>query len=218
MVAKVYLVSKGKDDSASERMKQVRKILEKYPHIEVHELYINIWDLFVCLENFRKIFDSEKGNHVHINVSTGSKIISIAGMIACMLWKGTPYYAKLDYQDGGPSVTTDRRRVLETEILPVYQINMPSPEALQVLSMIDNKDGDRISKKELIDELQELKIIPVYLPSQPRSAPHSRLRAILDPLEIHWQFVEVKSKGRRSEVSLTEQGKSAIRIFGSGIQ
>lgn len=83
------------------------------------------------------------------------------------------------------------------------------------MSIIKANKG-KISKKELIEELQGLKIIPLYPPSQPRSSPHSRLRAILDPLEKHWQFVEVKSRGRRSEVSLTEQGKSALRIFGSG--
>ncbi len=214
---KVYLVSKSKGDSASERMKQVRKTLEKYPHVDVREVYINIWDLFCCLEKFREIFESEKGNHVHVNVSTGSKIISIAGMIACMLWKGTPYYAKLDYDDsGGPSAVIDVRKVKETEFLPVYQITMPSPELLIVLSIIDSKAGDKISKKELIEELQARKIIPIYPPSQPRSAPHSRLRAILDPLEMHWQFVETRSRGRKSEVSLTEQGKSALRIFGTG--
>jgi hypothetical protein len=41
-------------------------------------------------------------------------------------------------------------------------------------------------------------------------------RAFLDPLEKHWQFIEVGSKGRKSEVSLTGQGKSMYRIFGSG--
>lgn len=56
-----------------------------------------------------------------------------------------------------------------------------------------------------------------HLPSQPRSAPHSRLRAILDPLETQWHFVQVKSRGRNSEVSLTEQGNSALRIFGTGV-
>jgi hypothetical protein len=128
-----------------------------------------------------------------VNVSTRSKIISIAGMIACMLWKGTPYYAKLNYEDGGPWVSIDKRKVMETEFLPVYQINMPTPESLEVLSIIREKKG-KISKKELIEELQGLKIIPVYPPSQPRSAPHSRLRAILDPLEKHWQFIEVRSR------------------------
>jgi hypothetical protein len=48
------------------------------------------------------------------------------------------------------------------------------------------KNEGKISKKELIEELRDLKIIPVYPPSQSRSAPHSRLRAILDPLEKHW--------------------------------
>jgi len=208
-------VSRSKDDPASDKMKAIKKTLEKYPHIEVHESYLNIWDLFSCLEKFREIFDSERGNHIHVNVSTGSKIVSIAGMLACMLWKGTPYYAKLNYEDGGPSVSPDRRKGKETDFLPVYQIIMPSPESLQVLFIIDKAKG-RISKKQLIEELQELKVIPIYPQSQPRSAPHSRLRAILGPLENEWQFVEVRSRGRKSDVSLTEQGRNALRIFGAG--
>jgi hypothetical protein len=71
------------------------------------------------------------------------EIISIAGMIVCMLWKGTPYYAKLNYEDGGPSVSTEKRKVMETEFLPVYQINMPVPESLQVLSIIKEKTRSR---------------------------------------------------------------------------
>lgn len=39
---------------------------------------------------------------------------------------------------------------------------------------------------------------------------------ILDPLEKQWHFVKVNAKGRRSEVSLTDQGRSALRIFRSG--
>lgn len=124
---KVYLVSRSKDDSASGKMKEVKDFLKKHPHIEVREVYANIWDLFSCLEKLREIFESEKGNHIHINVSTGSKIISIAGMLGCMLWKGAPYYAKLNYEDGGPaSKHVDARKVKETEFHPVYQINMPS--------------------------------------------------------------------------------------------
>ncbi len=136
-------------------------------------------------------------------------------MLACMLWKGTPYYAKLNYEEGGPSVSAEKRKVTDTEFLPVYQINMPAPESLQVLSIIRGR-GDKMSKKQLIEELQQLKIIPMHEPAQSKSAPHSRLRAILDPLESHWHFVEVKARGRRSTVSLTEQGKSALRIFGEG--
>ncbi len=213
---KVYLLSKSKTDAASDRRKQVHQTLEKHPHIEVHDAYADIFDLFGCLEEYRRIFESEKGNHVHVNVSTGSKIVSIAGMIACMLWKGTPYYAKLDYEEGGPSVTAEKRKVTATDFLPVYQIIMPTTESLQVLSIISRAPAERITKKELIDELQALKLMPDYQPSQTRSAPHSRLRAILDPLEKEWHFAEVRARGRKSEVALTEQGRSALRIFGAG--
>jgi hypothetical protein len=214
---RVYLVSRSKQDPASEIVGKVRAALARYPYIEVKHVYANIWDLFSCLEKYRDIFGSEKDNHVYVNVSTGSKILSMAGMLACMLWQGTPYYARLDYEDGGPSADADKRKVTGLDFLPVYQINMPTPESLQVLGFLD-KAGGKMSKKQLIEELQspKVKMIPVYLPSQPRSAPHSRLRAILDPLESHWHFVETRSRGRRTDVLLTEQGRNALRIFGSG--
>jgi hypothetical protein len=213
---KAYLLSKSKTDAAADRRKQVHQTLAKHPHIEVVDVYADIFDLFGCLEEYRRIFELEKGNHVHVNVSTGSKIVSIAGMIACMLWKGTPYYAKLDYEDSGPSVTNEKRKVTATYFLPVYQIIMPTTESLQVLSIISKAPGERITKKDLIDELQALKLMPAYQPSQTRSAPHSRLRAILDPLEKEWHFIEVRARGRKSEVALTEQGRAALRIFGAG--
>jgi hypothetical protein len=133
-----------------------------------------------------------------------------------MLWKGIPYYARLDYEQGGPEIKADKRNLIGTEALPVYQINMPSSESLSVLAIIGSKGDGKISKKELIEELQRIRLIPVFPPSQPRNAPHSRLRAILDPLEMHWQFIEVRSRGRRSDVYLTDQGRNALRIFGSG--
>ena len=214
---RVYIVSRSKQDPASEIVSKVEKVLAKHPSIEVKHVYADIWDLFSCLEKYRSIFSLEKDNHVYVNVSTGSKILSMAGMLACMLWGGSPYYARLDYEDGGPLKGTDKRKVMGFDFLPVYQINMPSSESLQVLAFLE-KAGGKMSKKELIEELQspKVKMIPVYQPSQPKSAPHSRLRAILDPLELHWHFVEIKSRGRRSDVLLTEQGRNALRIFGKG--
>jgi hypothetical protein len=129
------------------------------------------------------------------------KIISIAGMIVCLLWKGTAYYAKLIYEDGGPSKSTEKRKVMEREFLPAYRINMPTPELLQVLSIIKEKNKGKISKKELIEELQDLKIIPVYPPSQSRSAtPQQAQGDTLSPrkaLAVHRSGVE---KEKESEV------------------
>lgn len=213
---RVYLVSRSKrGDPASGIVRQVEETLAKHPSTEVKHVYAEIWDLFSCLEKYRNIFHSEEGNHIYVNVSTGSKVLAMAGMLSCMLWKGTPYYTKLDYEDGGPDKGADKRKVAGTDFLPVYQIHMPSAESLFVLSIINSARG-KMSKKDLIEKLQEAKLIPRYLPSQPKSAPHSRLRVILDPLQTQWHFIHIKSKGRRSEIFLTDQGYSALRIFGTG--
>jgi CRISPR/Cas system-associated protein Csm6 len=57
----------------------------------------------IILLSFLKEEEEQQGKNVHIyiNVSTGSKVSSIAGTLACMIWKGTPYYAHIDYNDTG---------------------------------------------------------------------------------------------------------------------
>ena len=37
------------------------------------------WDLFCCLEKLEEIFNLEKDNHIHVNMSTGSKINHYGG-------------------------------------------------------------------------------------------------------------------------------------------
>jgi Family of unknown function (DUF6293) len=56
------------------------------------------------IETYKKIIkevEEQEGKNVHIyiNVLTGSKVSSNAGTLACMIWKGTPYYAHIDYND-----------------------------------------------------------------------------------------------------------------------
>ncbi|MDQ6666899.1 MAG: DUF6293 family protein [Thermoproteota archaeon] len=43
--------------------------------------------------------EGDQNSDIFVNVSTGSKVSSIAGTMACMIWKGTPYYARIDYND-----------------------------------------------------------------------------------------------------------------------
>jgi len=46
--------------------------------------------LLDCVEEFREIFEKEKekGNQIYFNVSTGSKITAMAGMLVCMISGG----------------------------------------------------------------------------------------------------------------------------------
>lgn len=69
----------------------------------------------------------------------------------------------------------------------------------------------------LIEKLEALGII--RLKDENRSvlteaAKHSQLRTILSPLETEWKYIRIEASGRRSEVIITEQGETALRIFG----
>ena len=73
-------------------------------------------------------------------------------------------------------------------------------------------------KAQLISELEKAGVIRLKdesIVKFTKAAKHSQLRVILDPMELEWNYVKVESNGRRSEVSLTEQGITALRIFGT---
>lgn len=214
---KAYLVSYGREDDAANFFKQIVKHLEdNYEHIKVEQVFLDIWDLYACIGKFHEIISSEKGNHMYVNVSTGTKITAIAGMLACMLWGATPYYARVSYPSTKESDTLQTEHVSEPDILPTYDINKPKAEFMLVLSLI-KQAGGRIRKADLIQKLEELGIIRPRDESKKEfteSAKHSQLRAILRPMETEWNYVRVESSGRRSEVFMTDQGDAALRIFG----
>ena len=105
---------------------------------------MDIWDLFDCLQTYKKIIKEEeekggKNTHIYINVSTGSKISSVAGTMACMIWKGTPYYAHMEYNDKkDPADGLQDEDVTTIDEIPIYSINKPKPESLAVLKILDS--------------------------------------------------------------------------------
>jgi hypothetical protein len=63
-------------------------------------------------------------------VSTGSKVSSIAGTMACMIWKGTPYYAHIEYNDKtDPEDGLSDEGVNAIDEIPVYSINKPKDDS-----------------------------------------------------------------------------------------
>ena len=188
---------------------------------------MDIWDLFDCLQTYKKIIKDEeekggKNTHIYVNISTGNKVSSVAGTMACMIWKGTPYYAHMDYNnkkdpvDGLPD-----EDVTTIQEIPVYSINKPKPESLTVLKLLDSaKEGGlegrpkMMKKGRLIQELEEAGIIEK---SASIGAKHSRLKGLLNSISIAGSdnpLVEVEYKGKQSNVILTTQGESTLKIFG----
>src|SRR5207249_8121615 len=163
----------------------------------------------------------EKNAHIYINVSTGSKVSSIAGTLACMIWKGTPYYAHIEYNDKkDPADGLPDEDVTAIDEIPVYSINKPKPESLVVLRILDSmkerKEGrPKVMKKgRLIEQLEDVGIIDKNLSI---GAKHSKLKGLLNSISIAGSdnpLVEVEYKGKQSNVILTTQGESTLKIFG----
>ena len=213
---RVYLIRFEKNDDAKTYFSQIRKELSKnYKHIQVKEVFLNIWDLYECIEEFRNIILEEKENHVYVNVSTGTKITAIAGMLSCMLWDTEPYYTRISYP-GKKSESIPTEHILDSKPLPAYDIIKPKPEFMHILKLLQSNNGT-MRKSKIINELEGEKILrKADLDGNELRGPakHSQLRALLKPMEQDWKFVKVNASGRRSEVTITKQGENALRIFG----
>ncbi|MGB8936193.1 MAG: DUF6293 family protein [Candidatus Nitrosopolaris sp.] len=222
---KVYLLTRSRDDKATAYLDKVMKILRKERYLQIEKRAMDIWDLFDCLKTYKKIINEEedkggKNTHIYINVSTGSKISSVAGAMACMIWKGTPYYAHIEYNDKKDSADgLPDEDVTVIDEIPVYSINKPKPESLAVLKILNSmrKEGERpkmMKKGRLIEELEEAGIIDK---NASIGAKHSRLKGLLNSISIAGSdnpLVEVEYKGKQSNVILTTQGESTLKIFG----
>lgn len=216
----VYIVKyiHDDDDIAYEFYDKIKNELEvNYRHIQVKEIHVDLWNLYECMGAFRKIMLEEKKNHVYVNVSTGTKITSIAGMLSCMMWNAHPYYVPISYVGREKRVNVSEH-VDEPEDLPTYSINKPHPEFMLILDLL-SRNGGVMRKARLIKELEDKGVIDSRdMNGNELSSPakHSRLRALLDPMERHWNLVSVQARGRRSEVYIQKQGETALKIFGTG--
>ncbi|MEM0135549.1 MAG: DUF6293 family protein [Thermoplasmatales archaeon] len=213
---KVYLITYRPGDEAQSYLEKIESDLKNYPYIELVKKYVNVWDLFECLELMREIISKESGNKIYVNVSTGTKITAIAGMLSCMLWGASPYYAKVSYPSNNKTKTTETEFVENPpDMLPVYSINKPKPEYLLILKLLKDNNS-RLRKSQLIKLLEDEGVIRKRSETDGEfstSAKHSQLRALLEPMIRDWNYIKIESEGRRSTVILTGQGVNALKIF-----
>jgi Family of unknown function (DUF6293) len=221
---KVYLITKSREDKAIASLEKILKILRKERYLQVEKRTTDIWNLFECLQTYKRIIKEEeqkggRDTNIYVNISTGSKISCIAGTMACMMWRGTPYYAHIVYNDKkDPADGLPDEDVTTIDEIPVYSINKPKPESLAVLRILDSaKEGNRpkmMKKGRLIQELEEAGMIDK---NASIGAKHSKLKGLLNSISIAGSdnpLVEVEYKGKQSNIILTTQGESTLKIFG----
>lgn len=192
------------------------KLLLRKNKIEVEEIGVDRDDLFDNLKIIREVFVKESGNEIHVNVSAGSKIQAIAGMMGCMMFKEyspIPYYVepkKYETPLNKPQ-STGIRRILS---LPDYTIQKPDNKLVKALQLI-NKNNNKITKKNLA----ELAIIagliePANKNKKVDQSAYAKLdHHIIKPLLDQWKFISVEKIGQNHWIIMTENGIDASKFL-----
>jgi len=121
-------------------------------------------ELFDRVNLMKQILEDEEGNEILVNLSAGSKIDAIAGMLGVMLFgkKATPFYVEPEtyevLEEGKSSRKSNQyfsetKGMKDTIKLPIMKISKPTPAMLHALSAISQKQGGKMKKKELVKEL-----------------------------------------------------------------
>ena len=215
---KVWLITHNNpsNDKGFEFVNKVKESLKK-EKIEVAEEKADRKDLFDTLRAFRSIVSRESGNQIMVNVSTGSKIQSIAFMMACMMFKDfgmiKPYYAEPDeYMTLSHEQETSGLR--DIKLLPDYKIEIPHENLIKCMVLINKQIDGKVTKKKLRDLALEEKLIHVKEKKDNKEiAAYMALnKNIIEPLQ-NWNFIDIEKIGTSKIVTLSTDGRNALQFL-----
>ena len=212
---KIWLITHNNksDDKGFEFVNKIKERLTEVK-IEVEEENADRKDLFDTLRAFRSIVGKEQGNEIIVNVSTGSKIQSIAFMMGCMMFKDfgriKPYYAEPDKY-----MTTSHEQetigLKDIVLLPDYKIEIPKQNLIKCMVLIDKQKNGKVTKKNLKDLALKKNLIHVG-EKKTETAAYMALKNLIEPLQ-NWNFIEIEKKGTSNIVSLSQEGKNALQFL-----
>jgi Family of unknown function (DUF6293) len=200
-----------------------RKLKES--NIECQQASADRIDLFDILRALRTIIIHEKGNHILVNVSVGSKIQAIASMMACMMFKDMatirPYYVVPEKYntillEESNQETEGMKDIIS---LPDYKIETPNEKLIECMYVISLHKDNKITKRELKDLALNKNLIQVGKKDtqdkeerRDQAAYMALNKNLIEPL-MDWKFISVEKIGSRHIVSLTDEGINALRFL-----
>jgi hypothetical protein len=225
---RVWLVvhNEPHDNKGAQFVERVKNKLESL-NIECRQVEADRTDLFDILRALRTVILQEKQNSILVNVSVGSKIQAIGSMMACMMFKDAvrmikPYYAFPEKYNSPPM----KKQELEQETfglrktipLPDYKIEIPSEKLIRCISIISTERDDKITKKMLKDLAIKNNLIHAVTKktNTAKSSDQAEYMALnknlIEPL-LSWNFITVSKIGSNHIVSLTNEGRDALRFL-----
>jgi len=213
--------------------KNVETLKKHIPSLEIITNPIDYTNYIEIIQELSKLIKFERemnsNSKFFINVSSGSKMTSIASVEAAKLWNCEVYYLySSNYDPCGEGV---RHKGIFYIIEPItFPIKKPDESHIKTLKLIINliekkyygKESDEKSKKyiymkELINELYEKEIIKLERehkdPSYRKSALYQKVKNYLQPIIKDFNYIKISDDKRNKKVFITKRGKQVLEIF-----
>lgn len=208
---RVVLIGHEENREGSEGNEHLENVIEtleeRGTEIDVREC--DIFDLYSSMGAIAESIADNTEHDVYVNVTTGSKVTAIAGMIASMVLGSTPYYVKARDYDG--DTPKDIEEVAE---LPTYPIDAPDSEQVDVLAFIDKYTAEQgpPTKGDVIHFSEQMNLD--YVSRNVAGKGKYRLldTHIVEPLKERGYITEAK-QGRNKVLQLTDEGQAALEAF-----
>ena len=180
----------------------------------------NLYDSMSVIAN-QAIKHDSGGDQVYVNLTTGSTITAIGGMIACMVTGAAiPYYVRADEYASGTEPIGHGMEFADE--LPRYPMDGPDEQQVAVLAYLafckqeaeDAPETYDIRKDDLIAFGKEsnLPFVTEYTGESQKGYYRRLDRHILDLL-IEREYVTIESVGRSKRIHPTEVGINTAKAF-----
>lgn len=197
--------------------------LDQNERIELDRRECDLFELYDALGTITEAITDYEMDDVYVNLSAGSKITAIAGMIACMASGASPIYARPDYGPDGEQIPDEplHDEVAEVFELPTYSIDRPMNMHIEFLAHIEagttaetHGRYQGVPKKELIEFAIDQEFDFAVKSETTSQKGYYRLldRHVIVPLVEHG-YIEIEKVGRQKFASLTSDGKNVLRAF-----
>jgi len=177
-------------------------------------------DLNRLLQVITVTIKDHETDDVYINVSTGTKLAAIAGMMAAQTTDATPFYVQPHSEEGDRIELQVPEEPLfpaagEVSELPVFQRWEPSEEQYRLMDYLGGRDG--VTKKEVIHYAESARL--PFVENTEAKSDEARYRLldshIVEPLTERG-YITVEKRGRKREIHLEERGRKALAAFPEG--
>ena len=201
-------------------------------NIEFQEKRCDIFNLYDSLATITEIMAEHGNDDVYVNVSSGSKITAIAGMIASMVMDSRAYYVQAEEYSSRPDTLEDIENISREELeelargpfipkgiakateLPKYPIDAPEKDQVTVMEFIQqwSETHGPPTKGEIIYFANHANLKFIKRDVEEKGRYRLLDTYILDPLKER-DWVDITKQGRSKVVSLSENGEAALSAF-----